>query len=239
MLTPAKRRGEELLDDPTADSGLALRSLRDVALANLFFGGRLVVLRAFQPIFDEWSRTPQTSPRTVLDLGTGLADIPAAVVRAGQRRGIAVQSLGLERTASLARAANEQCHTALVGDAMQLPFADASVDVVMCSQVLHHFDGEPAHQLLRECTRVARHAVIVADLRRSWLAVGGLWSGSFVLGFHPVSRHDGMLSVLRGYTARELATLVHHATGCTPLVRRSLGFRLSATWRPPHSPRPA
>ena len=44
MLTPSKRRGEELLDDPAVDGGLALRSLRDVALANLFFGGRLVVL---------------------------------------------------------------------------------------------------------------------------------------------------------------------------------------------------
>ncbi|BAH39631.1 MAG TPA: methyltransferase domain-containing protein [Gemmatimonas aurantiaca] len=239
MLTPSKRRGEELLDDPAVDGGLALRSLRDVALANLFFGGRLVVLRAFGPLFEEWSRAPQSTPRTLLDLGTGLGDIPAAVVRAAHRRGIAMRALGLERTPLLARTAGAQCHAALVGDAMQLPLADASVDVVMCSQVLHHFDGAPADQLLRECTRVARHAVIVADLRRSWLAVGGLWSGSFLLGFHPVSRHDGMLSVLRGYTASELGTLVRRATGCTPLVRASLGFRLSATWRPPHSPRPA
>lgn len=76
MLTPSKRRGEELLDDPAVDGGLALRSLRDVALANLFFGGRLVVLRAFGPLFEEWSRAPQSTPRTLLDLGTGLGDIP-------------------------------------------------------------------------------------------------------------------------------------------------------------------
>ena len=114
--------------------------------------------------------------------------------------------------------------------------ADASVDIVTCSQVLHHFDGEQAERLLRECTRVARRAVIVADLRRNWLAVAGLWAGSFLLRFHPVSRHDGMLSVLRGYTDGELRALVHRATGCVPRFV-VLGFRLSATWhpRPPSS----
>lgn len=238
MLTPARRRGEELLDDPAADGQLALRSLRDVSLANFWFGGRFAVLRAMRPVFRQ-TAAGGSDALTILDLGTGLGDIPAAVQRAGRRRGIAVRTVGLERTARIAHAAASRCDISLVADAMQLPLADASVDVVMCSQVLHHFEGEPAHQLLRECSRVARQAVIIADLRRSWLAVGGLWAGSYLLGFHPVSRHDGMLSVLRGYTARELQTLVLNATGCTSIVRASPGFRLTATWRPSHSPRPA
>lgn len=248
MLTPARRRGEELLDDPAADGRLALRSLRDVALANRFFGGRRAVLLAIAPILREWrgadtsnsgSHAPAipSPPLTILDLGTGLADIPAAAVRLAHRQGIDASAIGVERTLLLARTAARRCGNAVTGDALHLPLADASVDIVTCSQVLHHFDGEQAERLLRECTRVARRAVIVADLRRNWLAVAGLWAGSFLLRFHPVSRHDGMLSVLRGYTDGELRALVHRATGCVPQIRRSLGFRLSATWhpRPPSS----
>lgn len=243
MLTPARRRGEELLDDPAADGHLALRSLRDVALANRFFGGRRAVLLALAPILREWRSAPAppsgprspATPLTILDLGTGLADIPAAAVRLARRQGIDASAIGVERTWLLARTAAGRCGNAVTGDALHLPLADASVDIVTCSQVLHHFDGEQAERLLRECTRVARRAVIVADLRRNWLAVAGLWAGSFLLRFHPVSRHDGMLSVLRGYTDGELRALVHHATGCVPQIRRSLGFRLSATWHPPSS----
>jgi ubiquinone/menaquinone biosynthesis C-methylase UbiE len=143
---------------------------------------------------------------------------------------VQLTTIGLELAPALARAAAPACTWTVAGDALQLPFADASIDIVTCSQVLHHFDDETAQRLLRECTRVAREAVVVADLRRSWLAVGGLWISSFALGFHPVSRNDGIVSILRGYTARELRALISRAIGHPPTVRHSLGWRVTAVW---------
>ena len=81
-------------------------------------------------------------------------------------------------------------------------------------------------------SRVARHRIIVADLRRSWLAIAGLWTLSFPLGFHPVSRHDGVVSIRRGFTPDELRALVHRATGRTARVTRRAGFRVTASWSP-------
>lgn len=229
MFTPARRRGSEILDDPNADTALSLRSLRDVALANRFFGGRRAVLSELGNVL----RTCEAgSTLTMLDVGTGLGDIPAAAALLATQRGVHLRTIGFERAPQLARAAAPQCHLALVGDAMRLPFADRSLDIVTCSQVLHHFDGAEAAQLLQECTRVARVAVIVGDLRRSWLAAAGLWVSSFALGFHPVSRHDGVVSVLRGYTPSELRTLVREATGCRCDVWPGWGFRLTAVWSP-------
>lgn len=230
MFTPARRRGTEILDDPNADAALSLRSLRDIALANRFFGGRRAVL---QEVLALLRRHPSgTEPVTLLDIGTGLGDIPSAAAAMAKRRGITMHTIGLERAALLAAAASQRCTTAVAADAMCLPFADGSVDIITCSQVLHHFEDDDASQLLRECTRVARLGVVVGDLRRSWLAVAGLWASSFVLGFHPVSRHDGMLSVLRGYTRGELRDLVQTATGCPTGVHQRLGFRVTAVWSP-------
>jgi hypothetical protein len=80
--------------------------------------------------------------------------------------------------------------------------------------------------------RVARHRVVISDLRRSVVAATGLWVGSFLLGFHPVSRHDGVVSVMRGFVPSELAEIVSNATGQRPVITRRLGFRLTTSWTP-------
>ena len=83
--------------------------------------------------------------------------------------------------------------------------------------------------------RVARVRVVVSDLRRSWIAAAGLWLVSFPLGFHAVSRHDGVVSVLRGFTPEELADTVSEAVAQKPVVRRRRGFRVTASWAPVHA----
>jgi SAM-dependent methyltransferase len=229
MLTPARRRGSEFLDDPSLDPAVATRSLRDIALANALFGGRRAVLAELDAHLRTAAARPD-APLTLLDVGTGLGDIPRAARAAATRLGVPLDTIGLEVTAPLAAAARPRAGLVLAADARSLPFPDASVDIVTCSQVLHHLDGDDAAALLAELTRVARCGVIVSDLRRSWLAVGLLWCVSFPLGFHPVSRHDGVLSILRGFTASELAHAVHGATGVSPAVRHRLGWRVTAHW---------
>jgi hypothetical protein len=76
--------------------------------------------------------------------------------------------------------------------------------------------------------------VIVSDLRRSWLAAAGLWILSFPLRFHAVSRHDGVVSVMRGFTPEELVDTVHKAIGHNPVAHRRRGFRVTTSWKPVH-----
>ena len=110
--------------------------------------------------------------------------------------------------------------------------------MVVASQVAHHFEGERLTRLLAELDRVARRLVVVGDLRRSYAAAGGFWAASRLLGFHPVTRHDGVVSVFRGFTAGELAAHVRAAApGARDLVvRRRLGWRVVASWRPGPAP---
>ena len=229
FFAPPRYRGTELLDDPRGDSALALRSLQDIRSANRLFGGRDAVLAELRPAFG----TPAAARTlTLLDVGTGAGDIPAAARGLASAMGIALRTTGLERTVALAAAAAPLCGDAVAGDALDLPFADRSVDVVTCSQVLHHFADAEAALLLREMHRVARVRVIVGDLRRSWFAAAGLWLASWPLGFHPVSRRDGVVSVMRGYRGTELRELVRNATGANPTVRDRPGFRVTASWIP-------
>lgn len=227
MLVPRRRRGFEHLDDPRTDPALRERSLRDVRRANTLLGGTWAVLREL------WRERPTPgATMSLLDVGTGLADIPARARHGAQARGVILTAFGVDEAEVLARLGAGLLDVSVCGDARQLPFADGSVDVVICSQVLHHFEDAEIPRVLAELSRVARQRVIVSDIRRSWLAAAGFWVATWPLGFHPVSRHDGFTSVLRGFTPDELARHVRSATGRTPAVRRHPGFRVTATWSP-------
>jgi 2-polyprenyl-3-methyl-5-hydroxy-6-metoxy-1,4-benzoquinol methylase len=227
VLVPRRRRGFEHLDDPRTDPALRERSLRDVRRANTVLGGARAVLREL------WRPRPaRGTSMSVLDVGTGLADIPARARRAAAGRGVTLTIFGVDEAEVLARLGAGLLDGAACADARRLPFGDASVDVVLCSQVLHHFEDAEVPVVLAELSRVARQRVIVSDIRRSWLAAAGFWLVTWPLGFHPVSRHDGFTSVLRGFTPDELARHVRSVTGRTADVRRHPGFRVTATWTP-------
>lgn len=237
LLNPPRIRAFEHLDDPQLDSALALRSLADIRCANRLFGGRRAVLAELRPVFaaavaptGAFATATRPRPLTLLDVGTGAGDIPAAARRLAAAMGVTLEITGLEWTAPLAGAARHLCATAVAGDARRLPFADRSIDIVTCSQLLHHFDDADALALIREMHRVARARVIVGEIRRSWFAAAGLWLASWPLGFHAVSRHDGVVSVLRGFRGAELADLIRRATGAAPSVANRLGFRVTASW---------
>jgi hypothetical protein len=97
--------------------------------------------------------------------------------------------------------------------------------------VVHHLAEDSAVRLFRQCDRLARRAVIVADLRRAPLGPLVFWAGARALGFDPVTVADGMTSLRRGYTRRELRELLA-AAGVRATVERRPGYRLVAVWHP-------
>lgn len=226
MFTPRRRRGFEILDDPAIDPAVRVRSINDVARSNQWLGGlRAATIEASDALHGH-------ADATLLDVGAGMGDIAARIARDGSSAGWSVATIGVDEARELLVAARERMTHGVCANALALPFRDHSIDVVLCSQVLHHFELADAERLVRELNRVARTAVVISDLRRSWFAAIGFWLVSFPLRFHQVTRHDGVVSVLRGFTASELRGIVQSATGVAPLVRRRLGYRITARWTP-------
>ena len=228
LLVPARRRGHEYLDDPETPEPVRWRSVEEIARSNVLFGGARAALGELDVVL----RAARGGALTLLDVGTGAGDLPAHARRRAARRGVRLTTIGLDGSLPLAAASRARTSVAVCGDALALPFADRSVDVVLCSQLLHHFESAGAARVLAEMHRVARTAVIVSDLRRSRLAAAGFWLASFPLRYHPITRHDGVTSIFRGFTAAELREMIRAAVGADAAVRRRLGFRVVARWEP-------
>jgi len=227
LLTPRRRYGSEFFDAPSDNQQLVLRTVADIRLSNVVFRGTQAAVAEVAQYFPQLAKSA-----TLLDVGTGMGDVPRDAARSAQQHGVALTTIGLDINVALARTATSSLSYGVCGSGTSLPFGDGSVDIVMCSQTLHHFRGADEAALLREMNRVARVAVVVSDLRRSWLAAAGFWLASFPLRFHSITRHDGVLSVLRGYTQGELAAVVSRAVGVRPSVHKRLGFRMTTSWVP-------
>ena len=161
---------------------------------------------------------------TVLDVGSGSGDIPrlsASTRLAGHRARV----LALDRDPTAVALGPPIGLDVVRGDALRLPFADASIDLVTAVKFAHHFSGRGLARLLAEMARVARRRVIVLDIRRHWLAYWGFVAWSRVFTRNRLVRHDGPLSVLRGFTPDELAALARTPGGLRldrpPLLRAS------------------
>jgi len=234
--------GIELLDDPRADPVAVHAELHDIARLNALFGGTRAVVRELESFFETARRETGNGERatwTLLDVGTGLGDIPRAAARAARRHGIALRLVGVEvnrAAARLARGADAAAPLALVlADGGALPLGPRSVDVVVASQVLHHVPREVGVRWIAALDRVARRAVVLADLRRSHLAMAGVWAASLGLGMSRVTRRDAVVSLKRGYTKREFDEILREA-GVTndgaASTRRSDRRRLVTGGRP-------
>src|SRR5579884_1842924 len=118
MITPARRRGVEILDDANVDPDVRRRSLGDVARSNRLLGGRRAARRAVRRVLSE------SKSASLLDVGSGLADIPEAIRRDAFARGVAITTIGVDEALSLLTATRACLDFAVCASATALPFAD-------------------------------------------------------------------------------------------------------------------
>jgi ubiquinone/menaquinone biosynthesis C-methylase UbiE len=195
------------MDAPDADSALVRKSLRFLRRVNRLLGYTRSTLHHLDRFSRSWSHG---EPIRILDVATGSADLPRAVLRwADLRKFHNVRVVGLDLLAAIAAAAlaqNPDPRIEIVrGNALQLPFDDGSFDYVTTSLFLHHLDDDDVVRVLSEMSRVARKGIIAGDLLRRKRAY--LWIKLFTLFANPIVRNDGPASVAQAFTRDEVLSL--------------------------------
>ena len=160
----------ELLDGPLDDPAVLRGNLRDLARINRWFGGTRASRRALDRLLGR-----RTVPHTLLDVGTGAADIPLALIADGARRGRPLRVTAIDSRPEVIAAAlaldpglsTTEGLELSVSDGRSLSWPDGAFDVVHCSLLVHHLEPRDAIAFLREAARVARLGVVVNDLVRA------------------------------------------------------------------------
>ncbi|MDQ3693107.1 MAG: methyltransferase domain-containing protein [Chloroflexota bacterium] len=231
LLSPLPRSAEpELLDAADPDPAELAENFRDIQRVNQLLGGRSIILRHLPPLL---AAIPARQPVTLLDLATGVADIPLAVLRWAERRDLAVTIVASDCSIPVLNLARERVagHPAISlarHDARAVPLPDKRFDVVLCSLALHHFTPDDAGRVLREMDRLASVGFILNDLRRDRLGYAAAWIASRLTTRNRLTRHDAPLSVRRAYTPDELAGLLRRAGIGNVTITTHPWFRMAA-----------
>ena len=210
-------------------------SLADIRKVNRFLGDYGAVLKHFSARVAGIEASPDR-PIKVLDIATGSADIPVAIVRWSRRHGIdvAVTAVDINPLAVREAAAFTKTYpeiTVDVADGFSLPFEEGSFDIVLCIKTLHHFSEEDTIRLLKEVNRVASGGYIIMDLRRSWVAWVLISVLTRIFTRNRLTRHDGPMSVLRSYTISEMDAMAGTAGLTSPGVVKERFWLMVLTGR--------
>ena len=201
---------EEILDGADVPAEEMERSLRDLRRINRYFGG----IRIFRRLAGRFE------PLSIVDLGTGTADLLESVPYVPLRIGVDF------RIEHLLYLRDDRSVHRVVADARSLPFRDGVVDLVTSAHFFHHFGPDENAAILAESIRVARRGVAVNDTRRHLVPLGFVLLVSALRLVGRVTRADAPASVRQAYTVSEARAIARRVAASRFEVIRAWPFRL-------------
>jgi ubiquinone/menaquinone biosynthesis C-methylase UbiE len=216
----------ELLDTDSGTPDEVAASLSDLRRVNQWFGG----VGTTQSMIECVARKTGTRALSLLEVAAGAGDVPHFARERLKLNGIQLEVSLLDRASSHLKHHSNGMQ-AVTGDALALPFADASFDLVSSSLFAHHLGPPDLVRFVNEGLRVCRIAVLINDLIRHPLHLALVYAG-WPLYRGRLTRHDAPASVQAAYTQEEMLDTLRQTHAAMLDVRRHYLFRMAAVvWK--------
>lgn len=196
----------ELLDTDSGTPAEIATALSDLRRINRWFGG----ISTTYAMVVQVARDLGTRSLSLLEVAAGAGAVPQGIRTRMQRHGVKLQFTLLDRALSHLRNDSGNGTRVVAGDALALPFANQSFDVVGCCLFLHHLEPQEVVQFVNEALRVCRIAVLINDLVRHPLHLAMAYA-SLPLYRSRITHHDAPASVRRAYTADEMREMLQQS----------------------------
>ena len=217
----------ELMDSGTVSPAELSDALSFLSATNTFLGGWSILRERL----DVWSRTwDKRKTITMLDIGTGAADLPMRILAWGRKRRFDIKIVGIDTDGMVLKLARERSKgepslELVHADLMSFATQGGRFNYVLGSLFLHHLPPTDLEHALKLCDGLAIKGLLFSDLHRCAAAYAGVRALTCMAG--RVSRNDGPLSVRRAFLPKELELAAARAGLSYLKVRRAPFFRLS------------
>lgn len=196
----------EAMDDFNLGGAVLEEALDKISHINRFLGGNRVTLQALHQVLKPVSTL---QPVHISDYGCGNGEMLRTVADWGRSRGFNFRLSGLDANPhSVQHAARRSAgHPGIryrCQDFLAPDFEPEEADVVLFTLTLHHFREPDIVRLLGNILKHTKYAVIINDLHRSRLAYLLFATMTRVMRLSPMTREDGMLSIIKGFKRKEL-----------------------------------
>jgi ubiquinone/menaquinone biosynthesis C-methylase UbiE len=214
----------ELLDTDCGTPAEVAASLRDLRRINRWFGG----VATTEDMIWRVARQINSSSLSLLEVAAGTGYVPQTVRKRLHRRGLSLQVSSLDRAASHL---TNNGNGVVAGDALALPFRDASFDLLSSTLFAHHLCPQDLVRFVNEALRVCRVAVLINDLVRHLLHMSLVYAG-MPLYRSRLTRHDAPASVRQAYTVEEMQSMLAQTSAASVEIHRHHLFRMGVVaWK--------
>jgi SAM-dependent methyltransferase len=193
-----RQPGLELLDSDAGTPREVEGSLRDLQMFNEWFGG----VRATEQLIRRALSLTSSTSASLLEVAAGAGFVPRTV-----KKNLKPQTDLRITLLDRARTHLNGNERAVTGDALALPFADSSFDLVCSNLFVHHLAPDDLRRFAREALRVCRAAILINDVVRNPLHLALTYAG-FPLYRSRITRNDAPASVRQAYTPAEMRELL-------------------------------
>lgn len=214
----------ELMDDPTLDEDRRTAILEALDRWNRLIGVYDLFLDRIRPLLRP------DGPTRLMDLASGHGGFCIALAELARREDLPLEVTATDLCEEYLEVGRRQASEAGLSvrfarqDALDLgDLEPGGVDVVTCTQALHHFPPGLVAVMFEAAARAATRGVVFIDGARSALSVAPLALGGVHLRSRDLVR-DGVVSLRRCFVPEELELLARIG---------SWGDGVEATWMPP------
>ncbi|WP_432410623.1 methyltransferase domain-containing protein [Rasiella sp. SM2506] len=207
--TKSRSKQEEILDNFELHGPEMEIMLNDLKTVNKILGGQQVTLKGIKNLLQFISKKECI---TIVDIGCGDGEMLRKVAQFGEANMYKFNLIGIDGNEHIIKIAKAKSKaypniSFHVKDIFSEGPILAEYDIVLCTLFLHHFKNEGIIAILNKLSAEANVGVVVNDLHRSRIAfwLFRLFSSIFINS--KIARHDGLVSVARGFKHRELMSL--------------------------------
>ena len=213
---------DEIMDDASVTEAEFSSALTDLERINRMSLAYRPVLRWLDRVVAANGGARRLS---VLDVGAGGGDMLQAVAAWGEKRGVALDLAGLDRSPWAGRHAAERGRPGrwITADLFDLDEGER-FDVVLCSLFAHHLPHPVLVRFLRWLDARAGRGWLISDLHRHPVPWAVVWAGVRLLRMDPMVVHDSTVSIARGFSRSDWDKALGEA-GVAAEIRWAFPFR--------------
>ncbi len=219
----------EYLDEFDFDEDALERTFAELARLNFWLGGHRTTIDGLRLGLSGLSKLGD-GPIRVVDAGCGSGDGLRALARFARAQRLPLELLGVEvnpRVLELARRLSSDYPEITYHelDVFSDAFFALGPRVVVASLICHHFSTATVESWLARLMARSDVAVVINDLQRHWAAGYAFERLCRVLQLSDITRHDGAVSVRRGFHKPELRALLESVAPRRYALRWRWAFR--------------
>ncbi len=213
------------MDNPVISRKLLIRNLLELDFLNRRLGGHAITLQGIRQLVRLKDRVYH-----IADLGCGSGESLKYIARWARSKGYKVKLTGIDNNKDAIEYLNQKCKgyseiTGVVSDYKTFLLSAGNVDIIHCSLFCHHLTDAELSELICLMKANVRVGFIINDLQRTPLAWFAVRIFTTVLNGSKLARHDGPVSVLRGFREKELDKLISEQQVWNYSIQRKWAFR--------------